>query len=266
MKFAKYHAVRIVKAIKAGEDPNASNPKIEEEELEPAGDLSQGEPTDLDAAAPSSQIPMQPRVEDVPDEAQTAQSSNPPLTLPQPPTTFTDLPSAPEGPASTPGRTMDVGPDEDSPLNLPSAPNTFASETSPKLPDTPTNIGAHHQSKPSNEFQSFPPPSTMPPTNPAPAPAPHNVDSFYNVPSAGGPSHPVPPSGPGRGVPYQPPVATPPVAAPATYSQAPSHGLDDQAISLAQKHARWAVSALTFDDVNTAIKELRNSLKQLGAE
>lgn len=266
MKFAKYHAVRIAKAIKAGEDPNASNPKIEEE-VEPTEDLPQGEPTELDAAAPSSQIPMQPRVEDVPDESQPAQSSNSPLTLPQPPTTFTDLPSAPEGPASTPGRAMDVGPDEDSPLNLPSAPNTFASETSHNLPDTPTNIGAHHRPNPSNEFQSFPPPSTMPPTNPAPAPAPHNVDSFYNAPSAGGPSHFVPPSGPGREVPYQPqPVATPPLAAPATYNQAPSHGIDDQAISQAQKHARWAVSALTFDDVNTAIKELRNSLKHLGAE
>lgn len=262
--------MRIVKAIKAGEDPNASNPKIDdddEEEVEPLGDISQGEPANLDAAAPSSQTPLQPRVEDVPDEAQPAQSSHSPLNLPQPPTTFTDLPSAPEGPASTPGRAMDVGPDEDSPLNLPSAPNTFASETSPNLPGTPTNIGAHHQPKPSNEFQSFPPPSTMPPTNPAPAPAPHNVDSFYNAPSVGGPSHFVPPSGPGREVPYQPqPVATPPVPAPATYSQAPSHGIDDQAISQAQKHARWAVSALTFDDVNTAIKELRNSLKHLGAE
>jgi vacuolar protein sorting-associated protein VTA1 len=41
---------------------------------------------------------------------------------------------------------------------------------------------------------------------------------------------------------------------------------DDQAITQAQKHARWAVSALSFDDVPTAIKELKNALRQLGAE
>jgi vacuolar protein sorting-associated protein VTA1 len=45
-----------------------------------------------------------------------------------------------------------------------------------------------------------------------------------------------------------------------------SQNVDDQAIALAQKHARWAVSALAFDDVDTAIKELRKSLKQLGVE
>jgi vacuolar protein sorting-associated protein VTA1 len=42
--------------------------------------------------------------------------------------------------------------------------------------------------------------------------------------------------------------------------------VDDHNISLAQKHARWAVSALTFDDVDTAIKELKNALRFLGSE
>jgi vacuolar protein sorting-associated protein VTA1 len=61
------------------------------------------------------------------------------------------------------------------------------------------------------------------------------------------------------------PAAHAPVA-PAPYIPAqPSHGIDDNSVQLAQKHARWAVSALTFDDVDTAIKELRNSLKYLGA-
>ncbi|KAL4780457.1 Vta1 like-domain-containing protein [Aspergillus varians] len=270
VKFAKYHAVRIAKAIRAGEDPNASNPKIEEEEGQ-TEDLSQVQLTDLDtAAAPSSQAPLQPRVEDVPDDdSQYAQpsTSNAPHILPQPPTTFTDLPSAPQGPASS--RDVDVDPDQDSPLNLPSAPNTFASSAeSPSLPDTPTHFRAHHQSKPSNEFQSFPPPSAMPPTNPADAS--HDVDSFYNAPRAASPPRFVPPAGPrhvGSYPTHQPtPLTTPPVAAPTAPAYANTHDIDDQAISLAQKHARFAVSALTFDDVNTAIKELRNSLKHLGVE
>ncbi|KAL4916987.1 Vta1 like-domain-containing protein [Aspergillus aurantiobrunneus] len=262
VKFAKYHAVRIVKAIKAGEDPNASNPKIEEEEEQAEG-LSQEQPTDLDTAtASSSQAPLQPRVEDVPEES----ASNQPPILPQPPATFTDLRSAPHGPASAPSQAMDVDTNKDSPLNLPSAPDTFAS--SPNLPDTPTNIGTHHHPKSSNEFQSFPSPSVIPPTNPTTAS--YDAISFYNVPKAPESSRFVPPAGRGHVASYpthqSTPITTPPVAAPPTSAQASSHNIDDQAISQAQKHARWAVSALTFDDVDTAIKELRNSLKQLGAE
>jgi len=42
---------------------------------------------------------------------------------------------------------------------------------------------------------------------------------------------------------------------------------DDTAeiIAKAQKHAKWAISALNYDDVETAVKELRGALKLLGA-
>jgi vacuolar protein sorting-associated protein VTA1 len=33
----------------------------------------------------------------------------------------------------------------------------------------------------------------------------------------------------------------------------------------AQKHAKWAISALNFEDVPTAVKELRIALQNLGA-
>ncbi|KAL4821468.1 Vta1 like-domain-containing protein [Aspergillus spinulosporus] len=261
VKFAKYHAVRIAKAIKAGEDPNATNPRIEE----PAVDSIE-KSTESDTAAAPPPALLQPSVEDDPEESQYAQSSGPSPILPQPPTTLTKLPSAPEEPAATSGRVANVGSAEDSPLNLPSTPNTFASTATPNLPDTPTNIGGYHRSKPSNEFQSFPPPSAIPPSS---STASQGVDSFYNVPSAAEPSRFVPPAAPSQ-APHptqQPvPIATPPAVAPAPSTQTNSHDVDDQAISLAQKHARWAVSALAFDDVNTAIKELRNSLKLLGAE
>ncbi|KAL4907541.1 hypothetical protein BDW74DRAFT_125778 [Aspergillus multicolor] len=264
VKFAKYHALRIVKAIKAGEDPNATNPKIEE----PVVEVPAEEPTELDVAAASpSPAALQPKVEDDPDELQYAQSSGPSPILPQPPTTFTELPSAPQGPASGSTRDLDVDPAQEAPLNLPSTPNTFTSSATPNLPDTPTNIGGYHRPKPSNEFQSFPPPSAIPPTSPPTAT--HDVNYFYNAPSAADSSRFVPPAAPSQAPisTHQPsPVASTPVAAYAPSTQANSHDVDDQAISLAQKHARWAVSALTFDDVNTAIKELRNSLKYLGAE
>lgn len=97
---------------------------------------------------------------------------------------------------------------------------------------------------------------------------PFDAKAFYN--QSGTPSLPAQPSpGPlpvvSRPVPQSMPSATHmPVAS--TPSQANAPSVDDNAIAQAQKHARWAVSALTFDDVNTAIKELRNSLKQLGVE
>ena len=42
--------------------------------------------------------------------------------------------------------------------------------------------------------------------------------------------------------------------------------MDDASISKAEKHAKWAISALNFDDVPTAIRELRNALETLGAK
>lgn len=41
---------------------------------------------------------------------------------------------------------------------------------------------------------------------------------------------------------------------------------DDISIAEAQKHARWAISALNFEDTETAIKELREALKILGSK
>lgn len=63
-------------------------------------------------------------------------------------------------------------------------------------------------------------------------------------------------------------AAVAPIAATPSASQTSRYDLtaDDQTITQAQKHARWAVSALSFDDVPTAIKELKNALRQLGAE
>jgi len=41
---------------------------------------------------------------------------------------------------------------------------------------------------------------------------------------------------------------------------------DEEAIAKAQKHARWAISALNFEDAETAVRELRAALATLGAQ
>ncbi|KAJ5654654.1 hypothetical protein N7490_001657 [Penicillium lividum] len=262
IKFAKYHAIRITKAIKAGEDPNDSNPPPKEEEEE-----AQVESSDIQAfdesVAEQAARPRQTSVEEIPDESDRlgrqmahqssldeslhpSRTSSVPASAPTP-----DIPSVPQNAPGSPPQRMDLD-NQSSGLELPSTPATIGNSTIPKLPDTPGSTNTNTSKVlPFDAFQSFPPP-TSPSAGPDPA-------SFYNPPSANAPK-PAPAASSG------PPSFTPPVApAPAASSQ-PSHSVDDNSITLAQKHARWAVSALTFDDVDTAIKELRNSLKYLGAE
>ncbi|RAL00534.1 uncharacterized protein BO80DRAFT_465341 [Aspergillus ibericus CBS 121593] len=272
IKFSKYHAVRIIKAIKAGEDPNASNPvATEEDELEALIEAKQDDPEVQAIVGSPVARPGQPSVEEVPNE--TLQPSQSPPVLPEPPTTFADVPAAHYKAEPTSPAEDDAEPG--APLNLPSAPETFASPSTsvPNLPDTPADIGARSPQPHADSFHSFPPPSSIPPSSP-PA-ASHDASSFYTKPTtSAGPPPPFVQSSSGtvpvgsRPTPPSIPSPTPSAPAPAASSSSRTNtqSVDDQAIALAQKHARWAVSALTFDDVNTAIKELKNSLRYLGAE
>lgn len=230
IKFAKYHAVRIVKAIKAGEDPNATNP-VRQQEWE---DVEEEGPAEQDVEAFDESVAQraaQPSVEDVPDESTSASPK---------------LPAAPQNLPTSPSA-------EEPGLNLPSAPETIGS--TPNLPDTPSNLGA-----------SQPAPPPILPSNPPDVP--YDPSSFYNKPPMN--TATPPPAQPSPGIPAVSRTAPQPAPVPAvTPASGPLSNLqdaDDQTIALAQKHARWAVSALTFDDVNTAIKELKSSLKCLGAE
>ncbi|KAJ5977696.1 hypothetical protein N7501_001038 [Penicillium viridicatum] len=250
IKFAKFHAVRIVKAFKAGEDPNTTNPAPkQEEELADDPDVQAFD----ESVAEQASRPRQASIEEIPDESDrlgrelarksTLDESLHPSRTSSTPRGPPEIPSVPRNAPGSPLQPMDVDDTNTGGLELPSTPATIGGSSSvPRLPDTPT------------AFQSFPPPSEEPSVS-TPDPA-----SFYNTP---GPSAPIPPPVAPTFVP--PPAASVPVA-PAPYvPPQPSHGLDDNTVQLAQKHARWAVSALNFDDVDTAIKELRNSLKCLGA-
>ncbi|KAF7713484.1 Uncharacterized protein PECH_001177 [Penicillium ucsense] len=278
VKFAKYHAVRIVKAIRAGEDPNETNPAPKSEEEEEVQTTDQDVQAFDQSVAEQATKPRQPSVEEIPDEADRLsrqlahqsnldESLNPSRTSSQPraaTTTEPDIPSVPSNPPGTPGKVRDVGPSSSGGLDLPSTPGTIGGKTndltpSIDLPDTPGTKelhgfpGTHNP----NTFQSFPPPSATSPSIEAP-----NPTSFYDAPST---NLNIPPPTASSSVPApytQAPSA--PAPAPSAPSQ-PAHSVDDHNISLAQKHARWAVSALTFDDVNTAIKELKNALKLLGS-
>ncbi|KAI9726252.1 MAG: hypothetical protein M1834_009081 [Cirrosporium novae-zelandiae] len=273
IKYAKFHALRIFKAIKAGEDPNSSNPPIQTEEdtkspeSTTSPDLRQNELPNAGMLQPS----LQASVEDAPSKPENLQRSSSKNNVEN----YYDSRSLnePSGPARIDHRnsvgsgyfpqTSPPGLDDTSP-NLPSAPSGFSEpsvNTSPMVDQPPTMT-------PTDVFQSFPPPS-MPavqtPTDIPPLLTQHPTYFPPPRPTSGGTQpqayYQQPTSTPA-------PLIQPPPLIPAPLQQSEStvnQVVDDAAISNAQKHARWAISALNFEDVNTAIKELRIALDSLGA-
>lgn len=174
-----------------------------------------------------------------------------------------------------------------SPEQFQAPPSSFALAP----PDQPSNMGLPFAP---SEPSLPPPPSSFPqqPTQPPPAPT-HRHGHF--LPQPGDPSQPgaippnfVPQTAPRQQQPIAPPQLrqshgpVPPV--PSTqgsvsstqYSQqsapiatpqsaiAPASEVAEENMMSAQKHARWAISALNFEDVPTAIRELRAALSDLG--
>ena len=310
--------------MRAGEDPNFSNPVVEAEQ-EPPLDPNDPEVQSLNNMAvpvPKQDNNRQPTVIEVPDEhdllqGHLAQSfiandslhpSRAPSVPPQSAQTFPDPPS-------------DLGenyyhnpaPPEVSPLAPSSADRTFPDGGGGYFPAVPENVGraanqnmsdsygVHTASSPGHvlpDHSSLPHPESLDYQTPLPPP-PDSIDSFASPgldtssisrspisisvqPSAPPPAstlaYPSQPATISGQVPQKPPqpafqmpkapirqnVST---AAAESYSVTDegNYEVDEESILKAQKHARWAISALNFEDVNTAVKELRGALKTLGA-
>ncbi|KAI9764558.1 MAG: hypothetical protein M1840_008384 [Geoglossum simile] len=303
-KYAKFHALRIAKAVKAGEDPNLSNPKREpsptpEETLDP-NDLE----VQLIAGTPP---PVLDRVrtvsvKDKPDEHYGRQSSmaaqsnidqslhpSRAPSLPRP-TDMHNTNFSPTPPDLSTGENYysqrqhrdagDVSPMEASPEGKDSEgggyfpnPPTFATED--RRPPTAPNLPSPSQQQP--PYSAFSPLTHQPPSpfdtrhvtlfpQTAPiAPPPMRQSSSYTE----HPQHPPPlPPQSHYYPPQQPSAPQQPLQVP-PYQHVPIEQdrliNDEEAITKAQKHARWAISALNFEDVKTAVKELRGALESLGA-
>ncbi|KAI1920235.1 hypothetical protein LOZ58_005343 [Ophidiomyces ophidiicola] len=283
IKFAKFHALRIVKAVKSGEDPNLSNPPQENPEIEidsPMESSNQG--PEGQPEVPAARKPRQASVEDAPDDFDSVQrrlaaqsSANesihpsrsssrvPPHTdqLPQVPSA---LPSDAPSP-SVPGMINLDGDLRQWPSHLsqatipdlPAAPSDFPQSSPISGLGTPARMGSPPDPfPPVNSFQSFPPPAVAT-QEPPPSPRASSPKEFERIAHARKPS--ITPS-------TVPPPPKPVQPMPSYVSSVGNSVVDEDSMAQAQKHARWAVSALNFDDVNTAIKELKNALKLLGAK
>jgi len=303
IKYAKYHAVRIAKAIKAGEDPNDSNPEpapVPTEDAVVQLDPEDPEVKDIENPAGSYQPPSivdeQAHVDQQLLTERAAQWNA--ASLPRP---NGEVPPTPEASAAAPvdsRTTQDINHRQDS----------IGGGYFPEVQSPPTDA-----QQPANTADLFDIPCAashdpnapiivQPPAIP-PAPAFDPYD-FYNdkmdidPATAGDPPDEAPliapkPVHPSTHLPPQPPAASKPLwsrsaastpkppavpsaptAPTATTRTGPSAitagfardvtDVDDAAMAEAQKHAKWAISALNFEDVATAVKELRIALGALG--
>ncbi|KAF2855478.1 DUF605-domain-containing protein [Plenodomus tracheiphilus IPT5] len=302
-KFAKYHALRIVKAIKAGEDPNLTNPVQEQPEILSPPDLDPSDPEvqriNQDDTMQPPPNPYQPYVETAPNtsvQPSPTFSAPPPLSPPPP-----NFPSAPTGytqpshndvsPMSQPapsrqGSVVSVGGGYFPKTDL--APPTFTAEptaagltTAPSMDDDPMTSSlptsspgsqAPSASDAANFYQNAAsPPPTAQALQPQPPQNPYQSQQHPQQPPAFQQQQYVAP-------PPQPPPQQPQYSSPAHHnpyaqqaapplqqmSQGPLRN-DEDSIMEATKHAKWAISALNFEDSATAVKELRIALRALGA-
>ncbi|KAI1632517.1 Vta1 like-domain-containing protein [Biscogniauxia mediterranea] len=283
IKYSKWNAARILKAIKEGKDPNESNPKHEEEKAEesaPALDPNDPEVQMIDSAQPRPVT-----VEDVPDEGGKEQPTASEYSLQSPARvsapTSPLLPSAPAPEQVSPIAPPDP-PVQDLGDFFPSAPAPTA-ESTLDLPSTTSMPapGSHPFGGAPSAPPAIPSPSSHEPG--APPSLPSAPQDFYRTPPQPPASSPTPhfiPPQQQRELPAvqnyssHPPQPAAPAAAPRPTQQyvssggptgSSSYNTDDMAIVQAQKHAKWAISALNFEDVPTAVRELQAALATLGA-
>ncbi|KAH7001100.1 Vta1 like-domain-containing protein [Ilyonectria destructans] len=282
IKFAKWNAARILKAIREGKDPNESNPKPAEPEPETPLD-----PNDPDVQQLSGSAARPVLVEDVPDAGE-------PSGLPS----FVDQP--PQPPIADPGY-FPAAPSAPSPEPfIPSPMSQSPTLAGPSAPPPPFQPGSQastpaYGGPPQEPFHpggfsmpQIPPQESPQPMMPSPQFAPPPLAPYAGSDPSAPPSWTTTPSIPHPAMTNPPPAIpqppTPNYAATPTFIPTPAaapvpapapvpmpmpiggYTPDQKQINQAQKHAKWAISALNFEDVPTAVNELRNALALLGAQ
>ncbi|XP_041975974.1 vacuolar protein sorting-associated protein VTA1 homolog [Aricia agestis] len=122
----------------------------------------------------------------------------------------------------------------------------------------------------SSDAANTPPSIGFPPVDPTPPPSvPTSFNNSLPDPNAAlraasqlPPVPYTPDPNPGGFVPYDPSQQPQPTPTPMVYSDSVAQLTPDQ-ISKAQKYCKWASSALNYDDVKTAIGNLKNALELL---
>ncbi|KAK4565290.1 hypothetical protein LTR86_003907 [Recurvomyces mirabilis] len=303
-RFAKFHAVRIAKAIKAGEDPNATNPVVEEEVEAVQGQVADEREVEreLDEMSGYRAPTVQDEVDGVgahhqmdtshvqhpphhsgnnPDISPIEPDHNDDNAARQPSIGGGYFPSVPNGTSNPPQNDISMPdfstapdpPEQRIPHqqdSMSSAAEDFYSSHSDAVPKTlsPSDqLNASTSTTTTLAGQGGLTP-TPPFTSSVQTPAAVTTPFSAAPPAIQTPQTSIPTTTPGNFYPNQQHTRThvaPPPPPVATQRPAGGYIADDEAILMAQKHAKWAISALNFEDVETAVRELRIALGALGA-
>ena len=218
--------------------------------------------------SPSNTLPRLPDLpSSLPENHQTTSGASFP-SLP----TYDDPPPDSWSTVATPGTTQPSDPE--TAFHLPTAPTTTTTVNDQPLPrrasgglrrtstssekkgvrfagmdGEPTSPGASVVSLDSYVVPDGPPPSASGPSDVRPSEAVDGGSAMVDLPTTAASVPSAPPLPP---TPNPLPSAPPPTSYPET--------LDPKSLERCQKHARWAISALDYEDLETARKELRLAL------
>lgn len=258
MRYAKWRAAEISKALREGRQPtpvvSASG-----EPVETTTTTATVEPTSASAPAPAPPIPPPTVVTDVPDDAHIGYEQTEPYSTHVLPLVSTSF-EVPPGSAPVPINASDPQAGHDLLAGTPEAP------LPPTLPHDSPTMGMEQVRGRSTSIDAAsltPSPTTrarssISPTHFVPADSPPSTVSYLTEnPYPSAPPLPLPPSAPYVQVP-------PPPLAPQLLDTSPPPELTPGLIGKAQKHCRFAISALDYEDAEQARKELRAALAILG--
>lgn len=259
VKYAKWKASDIAKAFREGRKPvpGPAGGLAEDEELGSA-EVSSDEAKEL-AKELATLGSADERGDAVLSKGSPAQSTRSSITAVSPPagsappsaTESYPFPDSSEVPMLSPGPIPEEYEQPQTPAfpSFLNTPTTTPGEPCEGESGTPTPpADAPPPLPPTHQTSDLAPPPFHPPS--APPPFPSAV-----LPTAPALPHPAP-SAPA-------PPAPPPHVAHVAHTAMPE-SLDPMVIASIQKHAKWAISALNYDDLDTARKELRAALAMLG--
>ena len=170
----------------------------------------------------------------------------------------------PDTPSNAPHQDGDAdGGDQDD--TLPSAPSDFPikqeEEDDSGLPSVPGSMGGNIPSEADISPHSLPAPPSPPPAVQAPPP-PITFSRPSAPPARAAPTQPSAPPAPTK-LNGHTSIKQEPGQEEEEWNPAPAN-VDPTTIATAQKHAKWAISALNYEDLETARKELRLALQLIG--
>jgi vacuolar protein sorting-associated protein VTA1 len=300
IKFAKWNATRILRACREGKDPNESNPvrsqqggeggeggagdvalDADDPEVRMLMDAAAAALSGVDAAggATTSATPFQASVEDadtdvdmLPPHAMSPVIASAPAVV----SPTISVASMALDESSGGGGLGDGGGGGGGSMALPSVPGGGAEPPfAPSPMSQSPGLGPAGDGDEDEDVPALLPPAQQQqqqqkqfaPSRPFSSGSTASSSSAAAPRAAAAVAAAAPPQQP-RAQPHMPPARAPAALRAAHPQKQPAAGTyqcDEAEIALAQKHAKWAISALNFDDVATAVKNLREALAMLGA-